>query len=120
VTELEFANRHVFLGGWAARAEPSLATGGAELLLELLRRFPQPNLETLCLANQALASDASNIVRLFTKLGEVAAAATKLKTPDITGFWDYGAPAGQALGRALVGHPGLRVLRVGMGELPLY
>jgi len=40
-----------------------------------------------------------------------------LQALDLTGFWDCGAAAGQALGRAIKDHPCLEVLKVGMGSL---
>jgi len=120
-TELIYKNQPVFIGGWrrAERAEPFLATGGAAFLLELLLRFPQPNLTSLCLANQGLASDAKGVVELFDKLGIVAAAADRLEMLDLSGFWDCGAAAGRALGNRIKDHPRLRLLKVGMGSLDL-
>jgi len=117
LTEIEFENRLFF---YALRSTPDqfLATGDAELLLELLLRFPQP-LEKLRLHSQALASDKQGVVQLFAKLGEVVAAAKDLELLDLAGFWDCGADAGKALGQKIKDHAALKSIKIGTSTLEM-
>lgn len=82
VEELVHKNPDSFIDSFRNTPALFLGTGGVELLLELLLYFPQPNLKILSLKNQALASDSEGVVRLFEKLGNVAAAAEGLEILD--------------------------------------
>lgn len=115
LTEIEFENRPYFI---LVNRTPErfLSSGDAELLLELLLRFPQP-LEKLKLQSQALASDTDGVVELFDKLGTVVAAAAQLELLDLSGFWDCGATAGKALGQKIKDHAALKELKIGTGIL---
>eukprot|EP00439_Symbiodinium_sp_Y106_P076243 s458_g15.t1 len=94
-----------------------LSTGGAYFLTLLLLQHPQRDLEKLLLPSQGLASDLSNAAELYDALGRVCEQSSKLQVLDISGFWDSGTEAGQALGRRVAGHPSLSKLAIGTGSI---
>eukprot|EP00427_Karlodinium_veneficum_P005284 CAMPEP_0169160924 /NCGR_PEP_ID=MMETSP1015-20121227/56748_1 /TAXON_ID=342587 /ORGANISM="Karlodinium micrum, Strain CCMP2283" /LENGTH=928 /DNA_ID=CAMNT_0009232701 /DNA_START=263 /DNA_END=3049 /DNA_ORIENTATION=- len=119
-SELSFRCSERFVDRYGNReSELFLSTGGAEVLCELLLRFPMRELTLLRLDNQALASDSAGVVQLFEKLGKVVATCEKLECLSIAGFWDCGAAAGEALGKHIKEHPRLKKVNVGMSFLDL-
>jgi hypothetical protein len=121
VVELEYTNDRFFMYGSMVHrtSDPFFATGDAELMMELLLHYPQPHLTTLCLANQALASDTQGVAHLFEKLGAVVAASPRLELLHLGGFWDCGTAAGKALGRHIRNHSCLKTIHIGTGLLDM-
>eukprot|EP00931_Biecheleriopsis_adriatica_P100533 TRINITY_DN75821_c0_g1_i1.p1 TRINITY_DN75821_c0_g1~~TRINITY_DN75821_c0_g1_i1.p1 ORF type:complete len:1571 (+),score=329.99 TRINITY_DN75821_c0_g1_i1:66-4715(+) len=116
VKELPFECEDHFIGRHRDESGLFLSTGGAEFLLEALLKFPQPELEELKLANQALPSDSAGVVELFDKLGGIVASSKKIRKLNLRGYWDCGAEAGRALGAHIREHETLEELLLGTGE----